>query len=177
MTWMLTCATQADRDLVVATLRKESERREQAASRSALELVVGTADGRIGKARADAVRTFHEQAETLRVLAYELEQQPEVPLVTHDPFEEERAATYPPPVLLTVPQPESRIVNHVTGEKGRVLTDEDLKPVDVAKAASSGKARKPRAVKLVEYNPDTDPVLQAAMQAHPSNGNTPTQED
>lgn len=173
MTWMLTCATQADRDLVVATLRKESERREQAASRSALELVVGTADGRIGKARADAVRTFHEQAETLRVLAYELEQQPEVPLVTHDPVEEERAATYPPLRQLIAAEAEH-------AEQNR---DDDIdyvrnaKPVDVVKTTPSGKTRKPRAVKLVEYNPDTDPALQAAMAAHPSNGTTPTQED
>lgn len=161
MTWQLTCATQADRDLVVATLRKESERREQAASCSALELVVGTTDGRIGKARADAVRTFHEQAETLRVLAYELEQQPEVPLVTHDPVEEERAATYPPLREVSV----------------AAESVEPLTPVDVVKATASGKTRKPRAVKLVEYNPDTDPALQAAMNAHPSNGTTPTQED
>lgn len=161
MTWQLTCATQADRDLVVATLRRASERCETAASDAALKLVVSTSDGRIGKKQLDAVRTFHEQAETLRVLAYELEQQPEVPLVTHDPVEEERAATYPP--LREVP---------VAAESVEPPT-----PIDVVKAAPSGKTRKPRAVKLVEYNPDNDPALQAAMAAHPSNGNTPTQED
>lgn len=115
MTWVLSCATREDRDLVVRTLRAEADRSRKTASEGARLLVVGADDAapRISVKQVRAVKQYNRDADTLAALADQLEGQSTLPLL-HDVeeptrgelVEEERAATMPRlQVAPTIDQP------------------------------------------------------------------------
>lgn len=158
MTWVLTTLTAEDRDLVLACLRADADRREKVAKDSSLQLVRQGEEGRALPVKAQrGVRELYTEAETLRALAWELEHQAEVSAFVPalEVVEEERAATYPPPQLVPVAPPWSP----------------DYGPNVEARVTKSPR----RKVKVVEFRDDADERA-AAMAAHPSNHN-PNQED
>ena len=153
--WHLTAATPADRDLIVDTLRAEADRREKAAKESSFRLVTGSPEGRISLKQQRMVQELGDAAKTLRALAYELAEQTALPVVEPlslaEVVEEERAATYPPLTAVEAPRG-------------------DPQPVDVVTRAPSGRARKPRQVKVVNFPDDPDDDLNEAIRSHPANG-------
>ena len=167
MTWHLSLLTDADRTLVLDTLRAEAERKEKVAKESSFLLVTGSDPGKISTKQQRSILSLHADAETLRSLAWDLEHQVDVPALTRaEVVEEERAATYPTLAAVESPIRQELIA---IAEEAEANRDADVEYV----RARSRKTAK-RAVKVVEFKDDAEQRA-AAMAAHPSN--TTPQED
>jgi hypothetical protein len=168
VTWQLNLLTDADRALVVDTLRAEAERKERVAKESSFLLVTSSDPGKISIKQQRTVLKLHTDAETLRMLAYDLAEQPTVPepVTLAEVVEEERAATYPPLAAVAADETRDPRVRHAAA-LAQAIKDANKPPAP----------RKPvkRAVKFVTF-PDEAEERAAAIAAHPSS-QTPTPED